>query len=104
MARRLSAAATTQARWEVARRKASFTVSLIVAVPNSARAAPSASSSRSTGCFATAAVYAQAQAYRSLRPEQRRRSVDTRRLRRATSRSVHGVGAGSDADWSCLLG
>ncbi len=64
MARRSSATATSRARCEVLRRRASFTVSLIVVVPNSARAAPSAASSRSTRCFATSAAYTAAHVYR----------------------------------------
>ena len=47
MASTSSAAATRCPRPAVARRNASFTVSLIVLVPNSARAAASVSSSRS---------------------------------------------------------
>src|ERR1700683_2317109 len=48
-----SDAATRRSRLLEARRRASFTVSLIVAVPSSARTAASVSSSRSTKCFAT---------------------------------------------------
>ncbi len=51
------AAATWRSRRGVARRSASFTVSLIVVVPSSARAAPSALSSRSSRCLATPPVY-----------------------------------------------
>src|SRR5215207_2965326 len=51
------AADTWPSRSAVARRRASLTVSLIVVVPSSARAAPSASSSRSIRCFATGRVY-----------------------------------------------
>jgi hypothetical protein len=56
-ARMSSAAATLRPRSCVARWSASLTVSLIVAVPSSARAAFSASSSRSIRCLATGDQY-----------------------------------------------
>jgi hypothetical protein len=52
-----SAEATCRCRRDVARRRASFTVSLIVVVPSSARAALRVSSSTSMRCFATSLVY-----------------------------------------------
>src|ERR1035441_9268734 len=56
-ASRLSAEAILRARWLVALRSASLTVSLIVLVPSSARAETSISSSMSTKCFVTTTVY-----------------------------------------------
>lgn len=87
-ARRSSASAIRWSLGAPARRSASFTVSLIVVVPSSHRAAPSISSSRSTKCFATQRVYIlDGSVYLLSAPRARRRPLTS--PRRASTQAEH---------------